>query len=292
MRTPSSTTIGLPLLVVLLMQPLSTLASASAAVSVTIDGITTFGTSLAPDAFAFNAAGGGGAGQFAYTPSCTGLACGVDGPALSTYMASGNPSAHARGDLSYTVNVVGAPGPVPILLMGQYSFSDPLEGTGRTGGTALVAAVQVNSDQVTPRLFKFQSLCYDYDPITQEQLPEANCGTGTYSGSFMAGAGSTLTVSMFIDIVRLFPDRDLPSANGYFDPYFQIDPVYAAAHPGVSLVFDPGVGNGVPGALTVTPVPEPETLVLMAGGLGALALRRRRSKTGRTHEDAQLASVL
>ena len=282
MRTWSSTNIGLFLLMPLLIQPLSALASAGANVLVTINGLTTSEGGTAPDAFAFNTVGGGGAAQFSYTPSCTGLACGVDGPALSTYMDFGNPSAHVRGDMVYTISVVGGPGPVPILLTGQYSYADPLEGPGTTGGTALVAAVQVNSDQVAAKLFKFQSLCYDYDPIFQEQLPEANCGTGTYNGSFTAGAGSTLTVSMFIDIVRLFPDRDLQAASGYLDPFFQIDPVFAAAHPGYSLAFDPGVGNGVPGALTVAPVPEPETLFLMVGGLGALVLKRRRLKTERS----------
>jgi hypothetical protein len=57
------------------------------------------------------------------------------------------------------------------------------------------------------------------------------------------------------------------AGHAFLDPIFAIDPLYAGAY---SLRFSEGVMNGV-----TAPVPEPETMLLMATGLLVLAARRR-----------------
>ena len=65
----------------------------------------------------------------------------------------------------------------------------------------------------------------------------------------------------------------LPSsgtANSFLDAYLQIDPAWAAAHPGYALVMDPSIG--------VSPVPAPGSAGMMIAGLALLvSVRRSRS---------------
>ena len=89
--------------------------------------------------------------------------------------------------------------------------------------------------------------------------------------SFSVAAGSSLTVSMRTLVWRRFADLAPALASAEIDPYFQIDPAWAATHPGYSLVFDAGVENAP------AIVPEPAAALLMISGVIALAVRRRRS---------------
>jgi len=62
----------------------------------------------------------------------------------------------------------------------------------------------------------------------------------------------------------------LPSsgtANSFLDAYIQIDPTWAASHPGYTLVMDPSIG--------VSPVPAPGGAAMMFAGLALLVCMRR-----------------
>jgi hypothetical protein len=282
MRTRMNVTSS-ALFVAALLCPIAALASVSGGVQIqTPTNIFTY-ASEAPDAHVFSVGGAEGTVQYRNTPACVGLACGIDGPAVGAYLSAGDPvTRDIFASVQYTFNVVGDPGFIPILVLGQYAVVDPFEFPDRSGGTAATSVVQIRGAQ--GRLFNFQSLCYNYDPVNNEQAPAANCGTGVFQGSFMASAGTAVSVQLSATVVRLidnsqFPyDAGRPAASAYLDPYFEIDPTWAAVHPGYSLTFDSGVGNGMPDGIgATTPVPEPETLALIAGGLVMLTVKRRRS---------------
>ena len=88
---------------------------------------------------------------------------------------------------------------------------------------------------------------------------------------FTAAAGDVTKVSLSVN--TFVNDTSTFSASAYLDPIFTIDPTFAAAHPGYSLSFSDGVGNGPSG------VPEPASWALMLIGMGSagasLRLRRR-----------------
>lgn len=65
------------------------------------------------------------------------------------------------------------------------------------------------------------------------------------------------------------------SAFAWVDPMFEINPTWAAAHPGASLVLGPGASNSF---APLPAVPEPASLGLMSLGVVALLWHRRRAK--------------
>jgi hypothetical protein len=229
-------------------------------------------TELTAAPFVLDVGGTVAAVQFASTPLCDGLACSIDGPAVSATLLTGTNSKSAQATARYSFIVVGGPDPVPILLSGLYAVVNPLELPDGFGGTIATSSVGV-TDSLGAVTYSFQSLCYNYSYYLNESGPPKNCGAGTFSGSFLSSAGSTLSVILSAFAARVFEDVAPGPASAYIDPFFQIDPVWAASHTGYSLQFEPGVGNGAPGNIN-TPVPEPETFVLMAAGL-AVILRRR-----------------
>jgi PEP-CTERM motif len=56
------------------------------------------------------------------------------------------------------------------------------------------------------------------------------------------------------------------------DPLIEIDPTYLLNHPGLTLEFSAGVGNGV------APVPLPSSLALLCSGLAAIVGWRRHQR--------------
>lgn len=235
-------------------------------------------TQLTADPFVLDMGGTIATVQFASTPLCVGLACAIDGPAVGAYLLAGNGSHQAESTARYTFSVIGGPDPVPILLSGLYDNQNPMELPDGLGGTVTSAGVNVLSS-LFENLYAFQSICYNYTYFLNESSPPKNCGSGSFSGSFMAAAGSTLSVVITAFAGRVFTDAAPGAASAYVDPFFEIDPAWTALHPGYSLAFEAGVGNGAPGIVT-SPVPEPETSALMVTGLAALLLRRKR-RSGR-----------
>jgi len=63
------------------------------------------------------------------------------------------------------------------------------------------------------------------------------------------------------------------SASAFIDPVITIDPVFAASHPGYSLVVSDGVGNSLTSA-----VPEPAEWELITAGIALLSVRTRRRR--------------
>lgn len=266
-------------LATLLWLPALQAHAARSDLTVTSGGSTTNHTDLTAAPFVLDVAGTVATVQFASTPLCVGLACGIDGPAVSANLVAGNSSAKASVTARYSFSVLGGPDPVPILLSGLYAVVDPPELPDGFGGTIATAVVGV-TNSLGENAYSFQSLCYNYTYYLNESGPPKNCGSGTFSGSFLATAGSTLSVVLSAFAGRVFPDVAPDLASAYIDPFFQIDPGWAASHGGYSLLFESGVGNGVPGTIS-SPVPEPETIVLMAVGLAALLQRRRtRARNG------------
>lgn len=257
----------------LLLSPMAAFAALSANMDVTSGGVTQTYQSTLPAANVLTLGNAQASLQFSSTPGCVGLACAIDGPAMGASLGAGGPFSGADANAHYSFSIVGAPAAVPILVSGEYAVIDPFEFPDRSGGTVATGLVDIRGSRGA--LFNFQSLCYDYAPENNEQAPAQNCGTGSFQGSFLAAAGSIVLIYMDATVSRSFADAGLPAASAYIDPFFEIDPVWAATHPGYSLTFDPGVGDGMPGA--IAPVPEPATIALLAGGLIALAGKRRRS---------------
>ena len=241
-----------------------------------VNGATTLDyTAATADPHVLDASGTRATLQFRATSGCDGAACSIDGPAVGAYLVAGSASYRAASTLEYTFGITGPSAPVPILVSGAYATFAPLELPRGAGGTVVRAVLRVRGES-SERLFDFRSFCYNFPPELQEVGPAVNCGSGTFNGSFLATSGTTLDVHIDAQAVRFFPDRMPNAVSAYIDPYFQIDPAWAASHPGYALSFDPGVGNGVPGAFGgPSAVPEPATLALMAAGLAALAGGRR-----------------
>ena len=99
-------------------------------------------------------------------------------------------------------------------------------------------------------------------------------GVGTASlfveGSILAWANSDVSVYETIATDAI----GTGNASAFADPYFFIDPVFLAAHPGYSLVFSQFVGNSLP-----SDVPEPATWAMIITGFSLVGtLSRSRAK--------------
>lgn len=92
---------------------------------------------------------------------------------------------------------------------------------------------------------------------------------GTFSASAAAGQEQTITLVSSVQM-----NGTIGNVKAVLDPYIQIDPTFAALHPGYYLNFSAGVTN-------VAAVPEPETYAMMILGLGVVA-RRVKQKLQRT----------
>ena len=113
-------------------------------------------------------------------------------------------------------------------------------------------------------------------------MASAPVSYSSYSSSFLFGA--TVLTGLFApgaQVLKLATilqggtrgvstPSGLPSsgtANSFLDAYIQIDPTWAASHPGYTLVMDPSIG--------VSPVPAPGGAAMMFAGLALLVCMRR-----------------
>ena len=113
-------------------------------------------------------------------------------------------------------------------------------------------------------------------------MASAPVSYSSYSSSFQFGA--TVLTGLFAPCAQVLKlatiiqggtrgvstPSGLPSsgtANSFLDAYMQIDPTWAASHPGYTLVMDPSIG--------VSPVPAPGGAAMMFAGLALLVCMRR-----------------
>lgn len=81
----------------------------------------------------------------------------------------------------------------------------------------------------------------------------------------------------------VFMYAETMASRVFLDPYLTLADAYLQSYPDAKLDFDAGVGNA---PLELSPVPEPQSLALMALGLGFCALKARGRRVGRTQPSA------
>ncbi len=175
--------------------------------------------------------------------------------------------------LHYTFSVTGAAGatPVPIDFVGRFGLdSNFVLDTGASVGYR-VSGLSSNG---SPDLKSGSFAC--------SASQTAGCGAHTFADSVFTLPNAVYDVYLSLNLQARsdgVPAAGVPigRAGGDITPYLFIDPAWAVDNPGYSLVVN-GVGNA---ALSVPPaVPEPRTALLMAAGLGLLAVvgfRRQRA---------------
>jgi hypothetical protein len=96
------------------------------------------------------------------------------------------------------------------------------------------------------------------------------CGGSFWGTIYVLSGGGPYVTGVF----AAASGSDGSTAAAYVDPYFSIDPTWAAQNAGYSLIFSPGIGNSLP-----TPGPQPSTFGALAFGFIGLASLRQRLKS-------------
>jgi hypothetical protein len=209
--------------------------------------------------------------------------------ALTSYGQFLNYTAQSSASLTYNVQVFGdSVELVPIRMIGtlsvgssSYGYASGGNGTatwgignytqvieGNSGGTLTCGSANGVGDGVCETTFSTLFLLRSY----------GNGVGGQALNAFLsATANSSATEFVDIDGTEYVGNSDIKAVA---DPFFEIDPTWAADHPGYSLQFSDSIVNGVPGpAGDAGGVPEPAAWALMIAGFGmaGAALRRRRA---------------
>ena len=98
---------------------------------------------------------------------------------------------------------------------------------------------------------------------------DSSSASGSFSGTLMGATDANGHGRGSINLNAFASSAGSRPSWAFIDPALTIDASYLAAHPEATLTLPAGVGN------EITAVPEPQALLLMLAGLGALALRGR-----------------
>jgi hypothetical protein len=183
-------------------------------------------------------------------------------------------SEYAFAGLSYDVEVVGAPGvSVPVILLATVSSTATMNapvGDNAIGGYASA------SFQVLGAGFNVSdNTCQDVGAqagTCSSLIPPSNISSINVNTTAIVDSDTPFGVNIQVGAVSGGPYD--PAANtvstsaSVLDPRFEIDPTWAATHPGYSIVLSPGVGSA-------PPVPEPGAWAMMLVGFGSLGARMR-----------------
>ena len=180
--------------------------------------------------------------------------------------ANGNPS--VAGNITYYVGIDGPADGTFVPINVAYAMS---------GKIALVGAAYDGFAQANLTLLSY----YKGNPLSLVFLSQSGNFNVSGSTGWEVASGTTGQVSLYTHsglVVGYYNQEAFGgTAEAFIDPVFTIDPAFSATHPGYSLVFSQGVGNGFAGA-----VPDPASWLLMLGGFGIVGSALRRSRQNGT----------
>jgi hypothetical protein len=205
-------------------------------------------------------------------------------------------SAGGTATLQYTLAVYGPTREfVPLTLRG-YAQLAQTSGQGVDGASTAAALAQYGLTDLRNRnlwsvaagsVNTFRADCENTNIVDL-----SGCGTSTFKSDFTVASWAGDFVGDQVN-VHLYTSAGASSfaegvsgvapppagASVILDPLVEIDPVWAAAHPGFSLVFSDGIGEGAGAPVLAGGVPEPASWALMIGGfaVAGAAIRRRRT---------------
>jgi hypothetical protein len=190
--------------------------------------------------------------------------------------------------LTYYVEIYGPSNElVPLRMVGSLSvspsssgFAGGADGTATWGignYTALLEGTSGGSISCGSSNGITTGVCADSFSTLVTLRSFTNDVRGQALGAFLSV--STVAIAQdFIDTEQNITYVGISDVRAVADPFFEIDPTWAADHPGYSLEFSSSIVNGDPGP-TSGGVPEPAAWALMIAGFGmaGAALRRRRT---------------
>ena len=200
------------------------------------------------------------------------------GGGVGTYRAL----ASSGAGLTYVFAVLGPLATVPVRIVANLSakITVPLIDLNATSANAYLRIVEVDSGK--PVLFS--RINASNRGSTEEFRPK----TDSYDRYYNLVGGSSYRVEMNAVTtadkqLTTFFDTGKAVAEAFVDPYFEIDPAYAAR--GYSLAFSDGIRNsltdpedpGDPGTPPVSSVPLPASAALLATALAAMLRPFRRA---------------
>jgi hypothetical protein len=207
----------------------------------------------------------------------------------------------SASDLGASAAVQASPGPVVEAFSSlgensaaQFSFSLELnQVAGPTGVTSVPLAISYAEEAVADLSYTYSVVQFHiadgtaFSPYFFGTLQSNDPGavvTGTSSDASstatysMGAAGKAITLGTVVSM-QMYASADGPGGSAFIDPVISIDPSFFSANPqytaaDFSLTESDGVGNSLGG--TTNSVPEPGSLMLLAGAASLFGLLRRK----------------